>query len=94
MDRLAGLAGNGNSAKAGGPRPLDRLDGTAAATPVPGVAELALCSSTGGAGRPNLALRVLDLSLRRLADEMLATHGFPILLADSLVDVQRLAGTC
>ena len=45
-------------------------------------------------GQPNLASRVLGLSLRRLSDDMLAAHGFPILLAESFVDSQRFAGTC
>ena len=45
-------------------------------------------------GRANLASRVLGLSLRRLSDDMLAEHGFPILLAESFVDSQRFAGTC
>ena len=45
-------------------------------------------------GRANLASRVLGLSLRRLSDDMLAEHGFPILLAESFVDPQRFAGTC
>ena len=45
-------------------------------------------------GQPNLASRVLGLSVRRLSDDMLAAHGFPILLAESFVDKQRFAGTC
>ncbi len=45
-------------------------------------------------GQPNLASRVLGLSVRRLSDDMLAAHGFPILLAESFVDRQRFAGTC
>ena len=42
----------------------------------------------------NLASRVLGLSLRRLSNDMLATHGFPVLLAESFVDPARFAGTC
>ena len=42
----------------------------------------------------NLASRVLGLSLRRLSDDMLATHGSPVLLAESFVDPARFAGTC
>ena len=42
----------------------------------------------------NLASRVLGLSLRRLSDDMLAAHGFPVLLAETFVDPARFAGTC
>ena len=42
----------------------------------------------------NLASRVLGLSLRRLSDDMLAEHGFPVLLAETFVDPARFAGTC
>ena len=42
----------------------------------------------------NLASRVLGLSLRRLSADMLAAHGFPVLLAESFVDPARFAGTC
>jgi predicted transposase YbfD/YdcC len=45
-------------------------------------------------GAANLASRVLGLSLRRLSDDMLAVHGFPLLLAESCVDPERFAGTC
>ena len=45
-------------------------------------------------GAPNLASRVLGLSLRRLSDDMLAEHGIPSLLAESFVDPERFAGTC
>ena len=34
-------------------------------------------------GVRNLASRVLGLSLRRLSDDMLAEHGFPVLLAEA-----------
>ena len=43
---------------------------------------------------PNLASRVLGLSLRRLSEDMLAAHGYPVLLAESFVDPARFAGTC
>ena len=43
---------------------------------------------------PNLASRVLGLSLRRLSPDMQALHGYPILLAESFVDPARFAGTC
>ena len=42
----------------------------------------------------NLASRVLGLSLRRLAGDMRAAHGFPVLLAETFVDPERFAGTC
>ena len=42
----------------------------------------------------NLASRVLGLSLRRLSDDMLAAHGFLVLLAETFVDPARFAGTC
>ena len=45
-------------------------------------------------GAANLASRVLGLSLRRLSDDMLEMHGFPLLLAESFVDRERFAGTC
>ena len=47
-----------------------------------------------GFHRPNLASRVLGLSLRRLSDDMLAAHGFPVVLAETFVDPARFAGTC
>ena len=43
---------------------------------------------------PNLASRVLGLSLRRLSPDMQALHGYPILLAETFVDPARFAGTC
>ena len=46
------------------------------------------------AGTPHLASRVLGLSLRRLPGDWLARHGHNILLAETLVDPQRFAGTC
>ncbi len=45
-------------------------------------------------GVPNLASRVLGLSLRRLSGDMQREHGFPILLAESFVDRALFAGTC
>ena len=39
------------------------------------------------AGRvPNLASRVLGLSLRRLSRDIRAAHGYPVLLAETFVD--------
>ena len=43
---------------------------------------------------PNLASRVLGLSLRRLSADMQAAHGYPVLLAETFVDPARFAGTC
>ena len=43
---------------------------------------------------PNLASRVLGLSLRRLSRDMQAVHGYPIFLAETFVDPARFAGTC
>ena len=43
---------------------------------------------------PNLASRVLGLSLRRLSRDMQAVHGYPVLLAETFVDPARFAGTC
>ena len=43
---------------------------------------------------PNLASRVLGLSLRRHSGGMLTVHGFPILLAESFVDPDRFADAC
>ena len=45
-------------------------------------------------GIPNLASRVLGLSLRRLAQDMQREHGYRVLLAESFVDRARCAGTC
>ena len=45
------------------------------------------------AGVPNLASRVLGLSLRRLRTDWLARHGHDLLLAETFVD-PRFAGTC
>ena len=43
---------------------------------------------------PNLASRVLGLSLRRLCADIEAVHGYPALLAETFVDPARFAGTC
>ena len=43
---------------------------------------------------PNLASRVLGLSLRRLSADMQAAHGYPVLVAETFVDVSRFAGVC
>ena len=43
---------------------------------------------------PNLASRVLALSLRRVAHDMRARHGFPVVLAETFVDPSRFSGTC
>lgn len=43
---------------------------------------------------PNLASRVLGLSLRRLSQDMQSAHGFPVLLAETFVDPSRFAGHC
>ena len=43
---------------------------------------------------PNLASRVLGLSLRRLSADMQATHGYPALLAETFVEPAKFAGTC
>ncbi len=43
---------------------------------------------------PNLASRVLGLSLRRLSADIQAVHGYPAFLAETFVDVSRFFGTC
>ena len=43
---------------------------------------------------PNLASRVLGLSLQRLSQDMQAEHGYPALLAETFVDPAKFAGTC
>ncbi len=45
-------------------------------------------------GMPNLASRVLGLSLRRLSADIETAHGYPVFLAETFVDVSRFAGTC
>ena len=47
-----------------------------------------------GPQRPNLASRVLGLSLRRLSSDMRQLHGHPVLVAETFVDPSRFAGTC
>ncbi len=47
-----------------------------------------------GARVPNLASRVLGLSLRRLSQDMKAQTGHPVLLAETFVDPARFSGTC
>ena len=42
----------------------------------------------------NLASRVLGLSLGRVAGDMEALHGYRVLLAETMVDPSRFAGTC
>ena len=44
--------------------------------------------------RKNLASRVLGLSLRRLSADMLAEHGYPVLLAETFCESPRFRGTC
>ena len=46
-----------------------------------------------GRSEPNLASRVLSLSLRRLSADMGAAHGHPALLAETFADPARFAGT-
>ena len=43
---------------------------------------------------PNLASRVLALSLRRLSEDMRAAHGHLVLLAETFVDRSRFTGAC
>ena len=43
---------------------------------------------------PNLASRVLGLSLRRLSADIEAVHGYPAFLAETFVDVSRFTGAC
>ena len=52
------------------------------------------CKQVNAYGVPNLASRVLGLSLRRLAGDMQREHGYGVLLAESFVDRARFAGTC
>lgn len=46
------------------------------------------------AQRPNLASKVLSLSLRRLSPDMEAAFGHPVLLAETFVDPSRFKGSC
>ena len=43
---------------------------------------------------PNLASRVLGLSLRRLSRDMEEIHGYPVYVAESFVDRSRFSGAC
>ena len=43
---------------------------------------------------PNLASRVLALSVRRLAEDWRRIHGHPVVLAETFVDGGRFPGTC
>ena len=43
---------------------------------------------------PNLASRVLALSVRRLAEDWRAVYGHPVVLAETFVDPRRFPGTC
>lgn len=43
---------------------------------------------------PNLASRVLALTLQRLSADWLAAHGHPVVLVESFVDEARSRGTC
>ncbi len=43
---------------------------------------------------PNLASRVLGLSLRRLSADIQAVHGYPVFLAETFVDISRFTGAC
>ena len=47
-----------------------------------------------GCSVPNLASRVLALSLRRLSEDMRAAHGHLVLLAETFVDRSRFTGAC
>jgi hypothetical protein len=46
------------------------------------------------AHQPNLASRLLAMSLKRLSTDWLRFHGNPILLAETFVDHARFRGTC
>jgi len=43
---------------------------------------------------PNLASKVLSLSVRRLSGDMAAAFGHPVLLAETFVDPSRFTGSC
>lgn len=49
---------------------------------------------TGTGEGPNLASRVLALSVRRLREDWQAVHGHPVVLAETFVDETRFPGTC
>jgi hypothetical protein len=42
----------------------------------------------------NLASKVLSLNLRRLAGDFQKIHGYPVVLAETFVDISRFRGTC
>lgn len=42
----------------------------------------------------NLASKVLSLNLRRLAGDYQKIHGYPVVLAETFVDISRYRGTC
>jgi len=43
---------------------------------------------------PNLASRILGISLRRLSADISAAHGYPVFLAETFVDVSKFTGAC
>ena len=43
---------------------------------------------------PNLASRVLGLSLRRLSRDMEEIHGYPVFVAETFIDRSRFSGAC
>ena len=47
-----------------------------------------------GCSVPNLASRVLALSVRRLSEDMRAAHGHLVLLAETFIDPSRFTGAC
>lgn len=47
-----------------------------------------------GARVPNLASRILGLTLARLSADWQATHGHRLLLAETFIDPDRFLGTC
>jgi hypothetical protein len=49
---------------------------------------------TGAREVPNLASRVLAMSVRRLAVDWSAVHGHPVVMAETFVDGARFEGTC
>lgn len=49
---------------------------------------------TDRAHQPNLASHLLASCTRRLADDWVAGHGHPVLMAESFVDPARYEGTC
>jgi len=47
-----------------------------------------------GAQVKNLASKVLSLNLRRLAGDYQKIHGYPVVLAESFVEISRYRGSC